>query len=227
MTSSNNPDPTAASRGGDAGSTSAGQSSSAKDQAKQTAGTAADEGRQVAGAAQGEARKVASEASSQVRGLVDETTSQLEDQGRTQRDRVVETLRTLGDDLETMAESSDGIASNLAREVANRSHSLSSQLDGREPRELLDDVRGFARRKPGLFLGGALVAGVVAGRLARGAKDAQQSSSSGYQGSGYQGSERPVSSGTDYAYDSSTRGQGTGVRLQDEAAYPTTTEGRR
>jgi len=235
MTTSNYPDnPTVASMGGDAGSTSAdaGHSagtdtgSGAKEQAKQAAGTAADQGKQVAGVAQGEARKVASEASAQVRGLVDQTTSQLEDQGRTQRDRLVETLRSFGDDLEKMASQGDsGLASNLAREVADRSHSLSSQLDGREPRELLDDVRSFAQRKPGLFLGGALVAGVLAGRLARGAKDAQSS-----QG----GSASPYQGGSAAPYDSSLQSHGTGapvsgVRLpEDEVAYPTTTvEGRR
>jgi hypothetical protein len=81
-------------------------------------------------------------------------------------------LRSVGDDLENMASHSDGgTASGLVREAADRARALSSRLDGREPRELLDDVRGFARRRPGTFLLGALVAGVVAGRLTRGAKD--------------------------------------------------------
>ena len=101
-----------------------------------------------------------------------EATSQVEDQSRTQRDRIVETLRTFGDDLDKMATQSDGgMAADLAREGASRARELSSQLDGREPRDLLDDVRSFARRKPGTFLLGALAAGVVAGRLTRGAKD--------------------------------------------------------
>jgi hypothetical protein len=65
----------------------------------------------------------------------------------------------------------------VAREAADRARGLSSRLEGREPRELLDDVRGFAQRKPGTFLLGALAAGVVAGRLTRGAKAAQSSSS--------------------------------------------------
>lgn len=40
---------------------------------------------------------------------------------------------------------------------------------------MVDQVRGFARRRPGTFLLGALALGVVAGRLGRGAKDAQSS----------------------------------------------------
>jgi hypothetical protein len=148
-------------------------STSAKDQAQQAAGTAADEGKHVAGVARDEAQRVASEAKSQVSQLLNQATAQVEDQSRTQRDRLVETLHSLGDDLDKMATQSDGgIAADLAREGASRVRSVSTRLDGREPRDLLEDVRGFARRKPGTFLLGALAAGVVAGRLTRGAKDA-------------------------------------------------------
>ena len=147
-------------------------STTAKDQARQAAGTAADEGRHVAGVAGEEARKVASEAKSQVSNLVSEATSQVAEQSRTQRDRIVDTLRTFGDDLEEMAtQGNGGMAANLAHEGSARARTLASRLDGREPRDLLDDMRSFARRKPGTFLLGALAAGVVAGRLTRGAKD--------------------------------------------------------
>jgi hypothetical protein len=52
---------------------------------------------------------------------------------------------------------------------------LAGWLEQREPGELLDEVRALARRKPGTFLLGALAAGVVAGRLTRGAVDATRS----------------------------------------------------
>jgi hypothetical protein len=144
----------------------------AKAQAQQAAGTAADETKHVAGVAQGEAQHVAAEAKSQVQDLVGQATSQVEEQSRTQLGRLAGTLRSYGDDLEKMAAQSDGPASGLAREAAERVQGLSSHLEGREPRDLLDDVRSFARRKPGVFLGGALIAGIVAGRLTRGAKAA-------------------------------------------------------
>lgn len=177
---------------GPAGTSGSG-SSGAADQAKQTAGTAADESKHVAAVAGDEARKVAGEAKSQLHGLVNQATSQLDDQSRTQRDKLVETLRSFADDLQGMASGEsdgNGPAAGLARDLADRAHSLSTRLDGREPRELLDEVRTFARRKPGTFLLGALAAGVVAGRLTRGAKDAQSGAafdsgtsdySSGYQ----------------------------------------------
>lgn len=177
------------------GGGSSGTGQVAKEQAKQTAGTAADEGKRVAGVAQDEARNVASEARSQVRGLVDQATTQVEDQSRTQRDRLVDTLRSLADDLQSMAGQSDGnLAGNLAHEAADRVRSVSSHLDGREPRDLLEDVRGFARRRPGAFLLGALAAGVVAGRLTRGARDAQ----SGSAGSGPGVSRSSTGAGSTY-----------------------------
>jgi hypothetical protein len=161
-------------------------STSAKDRASQAAGTAADEGRHVAGVAQDEARKVASEATDQVQNLLSQATSQVEEQSRTQRDRLVETLRTFGDDLDNMAsQSGGGMAADVAHDVAGRVRSLTSRLDGREPRELLDDVRSFARRKPGTFLLGALVTGMVAGRLTRGAKAAHDAPSGSTGGTSY------------------------------------------
>jgi hypothetical protein len=162
-------------------STSSTSGSSTKEQAQQTASTAADEGKHVAGVAQDQASRVASEARSQARDLLQQTGTQVEEQSKVQRDRLVDTLRSFGEDLEKMASSSDnGLAGELARSVADRARSLSSHLDGREPRDLLDDVRGFARRKPGTFLLGALAAGVVAGRLTRGARDAKSNDSGTY-----------------------------------------------
>ena len=177
MTTANYPDsPTAAGLGGGLGGDAGSSSTGAKEQAKQAAGTAADEGRHVAGVASGEAQRVASEAKSQVRGLVDQATSQVEEQSRGQLDRLAQTLRSYGEDLERMASQGEGPASGLAQEAADRVRGLSSQLEGREPRDVLDDVRRFARRRPGAFLLGALAAGVVAGRLTRGAKEAQSGS---------------------------------------------------
>jgi hypothetical protein len=166
----------------------------AKEQASQAAGAAADETKHVAGVAQQEAQKVASEAKSQVQDLLGEALTKVEEQSRTQRDRVTDTLGSLGDDLEKMASQTDGgLAADLAREASDRVRSVSAHLEGREPRDLLDDVRDFARRRPGVFLGGALVAGLVAGRLTRGAREAKSGSgAAGGQGSAYD-SVRPTS----------------------------------
>lgn len=159
-----------------------------KDQAEQAATTATAEGKRVAGVAGDEAHKVIDETRQQAQALMDEAVSQLADQSRTQRDRLVETLGTLGTDLDRMAGQADsGLASELVRNAAQRVQTASRRIEGREPAELLDDVRDFARRRPGVFLLGALAAGVVAGRVARGAQKAQSSSPSSSSSSGTTG----------------------------------------
>jgi hypothetical protein len=136
-----------------------------------------EQAKHAASVAQDEAKQVAADVRDQARGLLTETRIQVEDQSRTQRDRLVETIRTFSDDLDGMAQQRSGLASDAAREVARRVRSFGQQLDGREPTELLDELRAFARRRPGTFLAGSVVAGVVVGRFLRGSREAAQTSS--------------------------------------------------
>lgn len=153
-------------------------SEAATDTAKQEAGN-------VAATAKGEAANVASAAQEQARNVLDDARTMMDDQSRTQRDRVVRFTRSMSDDLEQMAQNGPpGTTADMARQVADKVRGLGDRLDGREPRELLDEVRNFARQRPGTFLLGALAAGVVAGRFARGSKDARSSSNSVRAGSG-------------------------------------------
>jgi len=152
---------------------------------RQQAGAAADESRHVGHVAAQEAGTVAGEGMQQVRHLADEAKGELTEQSRAQRDRLVDTMRTLSGDLDRMANgepTSSGLATDLVRQAADRTRELCQRIEGREPTQLLDDVRDFARRRPGTFLLGSLAAGVVAGRLLRGAKDSSGSRSSGTNG---------------------------------------------
>ena len=151
---------------------------STTDQARETASTAADQGRHVAGTAKDEAANVAGTAAEQARTVLtdarQQVASQVSDQATTGRDKLSETLRTLGDDLQQMAQGqapAQGMAVDLAQEVSDRVRALGSHLEGREPGQLLNDARDFARRRPGTFLLGALAAGVVAGRMFRATAD--------------------------------------------------------
>lgn len=153
----------------------------AKEQAQQTAGTAADETKHVAGVAMGEAKQVAGEAKQHAQNLVGEAKSQVDAQSRTQRDRLVSTLQEFSGQLDGMIKGEgvpSGIAQDAVRQVSDRARGLSSQLEGREPLDLLEEVRNYARRRPGTFLLGAMAAGLVAGRVTRGAKAAKSAESS-------------------------------------------------
>lgn len=146
----------------------------AKEQAKQVASTATDEGRHVADVAKNEAQSVAADAQEQARNLMGDARTQIQEQSRSQLDSLVNTLKTFADDLERMARGEGagaGLAQDIVTQVSDKAKGLSSQLHGQEPAQVLDQARDFARRRPGTFLLGALAAGVVAGRVARGAKD--------------------------------------------------------
>lgn len=145
-----------------------------------TKATARQEADNVVGTTREEIASVASTAQDQARNVLDEARSAMDEQSRTQRDRMVELTRSVSDDLEQMAQNGpDGTAADIARQAAGKIRSLGERMDGREPSEMLDDVRRFARRRPGTFLLGALAAGVVVGRLARGSKDASDTNDPG------------------------------------------------
>ena len=137
------------------------------------AGTVGHETRQAAGdvaqTATHEAKQVGREAQDQVRQLWGQTRRDLTDQAATQQTRVAGGLRELADQLGSMADSadSDGMARGLVDYVARRAGDAAAWLDQRDPGSLLDEARGFARRRPGTFLAIAAGVGVLAGRLSR------------------------------------------------------------
>lgn len=133
--------------------------------------SAGEAGGQVAQAATQQAREVASETAQQARSVLDNGVGQLRQQAREGQQKVTSGLRTLADELRGMAKKGgqSGIAGDLVREASDRAHGAAAWLERREPSDLLEEVRDFARQRPGTFLLGAALAGVVAGRLTRGA----------------------------------------------------------
>lgn len=142
----------------------------AKEQTRSVGADAKEGGRHVADVAREETRNVAEETKNQARDLWEQTRSELVDQAGQQQRRVADGLRSLGQELSSMADGSgqQGLASDLAGRSAEQAHKLAAYLDGREPGALLEEVRRFARRRPGTFLAVAAGVGVAVGRLSRG-----------------------------------------------------------
>ena len=65
----------------------------------------------------------------------------------------------------------------LADQAADRVQSVAGWLEQRQPGEVLDEVRDFARRRPGTFLAAAAVVGLIGGRLTRGLTASSSTSS--------------------------------------------------
>jgi hypothetical protein len=148
----------------------------AKQQAADVGRTTADAGRHVAGTAAEQAGQVAQEAKRQARDLLGEVRGQAMDQARTGQQNAADSMRGLAGELREMADNGErhGTASELAAQAANRLGSAADWIGAREPGDLVNEVRRFARRRPGAFLLGAAVAGILAGRLTRGTVDAQR-----------------------------------------------------
>jgi hypothetical protein len=155
--------------GGGTAETAKQAAATAKEQAGEVGQQAAQNAKQVAGTAKEEATKVASEAKQQAKQLYNESKTQLTEQAGVQQARVASGLRSMSDELSSMANNSEqqGVASELVSTVASRAGSVASWLDGRDPASVLDEVKRFARRRPAAFIGFAAIAGVVAGRLVR------------------------------------------------------------
>ncbi|WP_307481185.1 hypothetical protein [Pseudarthrobacter sulfonivorans] len=141
-----------------------------KEEAADVAGQAKEAAQGVAQTAKEEVANVASEAKSSVQELLSQARSGLSSQAGTQQQKAAEGIRTISSQLQNMAEAPEqqGVASDLIRQAAERSESVASWLENREPADMLSELQGFARRKPGTFLLLAAGAGILAGRLTRG-----------------------------------------------------------
>jgi hypothetical protein len=127
--------------------------------------------------AKSEVSNVAGEAKYQARNLVDQTRSELQGQVTNQQSQLASTLNGWASELGSMASKSDdsGPMTDLAQEASRRVGEISHWLDNHEPSDVLDEVKRFARRRPVAFLALAAAAGVVAGRVTRGAVAANTS----------------------------------------------------
>ncbi|MGY1748966.1 hypothetical protein [Modestobacter sp. SYSU DS0511] len=190
-----------------------------KDEAKNVGHSAAEAGSQVASTAADQAKEVTQEAGRQAQDLVAQGRQQLTEQARSGQQKAGQGLGEIATQLRNMAEGSGetptGPAADLVRQAGDKVEQLASWVQDREPGDLLQDVRSFARRKPGAFLLGAALAGVVAGRLTTGAVAAHKDQNGSGQPSG--GSDRPATGGN---YVAGT--PATGYATTETAGYATT-----
>jgi hypothetical protein len=142
--------------------------------------TAAQAGGQVATTAADQAKEVAHETQRQAKDLLDQGRTQLKDQTVAQQQKAAQGLSALAQEMRSLADGTSsgapGPARDLLEQASGMVESFADRLQNREPAQLLDDVRSFARRKPGMFLLGAAAAGVLAGRLTRGVQAAHSDS---------------------------------------------------
>ena len=149
--------------------------SAATEAATQTAGTAAEGAKQVASEAAQQATEVTRQATDQARQFVGEAQSQLKEQATAQTQRAASGLADVGRQIRALSEGRSegaGAAADAARQLADKVEELAGRLEQRGFDGTVEDLRDFARRRPGMFLLSAATAGFLAGRLGRGAQAA-------------------------------------------------------
>ncbi len=150
--------------------------STAADAAGQVAQTAVDQAKDVVGEARDQAGQLSQEVARQGRDLVEESKNQLHEQARTQTDRIAKSLRDIAEQLSGMVEGrppESGAVHDYVQQAADKVGDLAQRVDQRGFDGLVQDAERFARRRPGVFLAGAVAMGFGIGRLFRGAKSAE------------------------------------------------------
>jgi hypothetical protein len=150
-----------------------------KSQATDLSHSSIQTGKHVADVAREQASGVAVEAGRQGMDLLRQAQGQLEEQAAQGQQRLANQLLSLSDELRSMADASaqGGMAASLASQAASRARHAGQWLDDRKPSQVADEMQSFARRRPAVFLALAVGAGLVAGRLTRGLKDANSDNS--------------------------------------------------
>lgn len=113
---------------------------------------------------------MAEEVKHQAIDLLKELTTDLREQAGIQQEKIALNLRHISIELRAMVESAEdqGTAVSLVRQAAHRTGDAADWLTDRGPGTLLEEVKDFARHRPGAFLAIAAGAGLLMGRFARG-----------------------------------------------------------
>ena len=122
---------------------------------------------EVLDTAKHEASLLGEQAKEQAADLLGELSSDLREQASLQQQKVATNLRDISDEFRSMLDQSQasGTAATLVDQASHHSGQIADWLDQRDPGDVVDEVKQFARKRPGAFLGIALGAGLLAGRI--------------------------------------------------------------
>ncbi|MEW2135754.1 hypothetical protein AB0892_03970 [Streptomyces sp. NPDC005409] len=163
------------------GTTPAEIAHTAQDKAGEGAALVGQKATDVTQTAKEQAADVVGEATAQAKDLAGELRNQLQDQAHTQTRRLADNVRKLAGELREMGDNGkpDSTAAGLVRQIADGGHQVADHLEKRGPDGLVSDLQDFARRRPGVFLAGAALAGFAVARAGKGIGAASSSESGG------------------------------------------------
>jgi hypothetical protein len=142
----------------------------AKAESAEVAETAKQAGKDVMSEVSEQSSAVAHTAKDQIQQLATQTRQELKAQSEQRGEQVAVRLQTWAGQLKALAEGrveDAGELRALVGDAQQRLESYASSLRERGPDGVLQDVRRFARRRPGMFLLAAGVTGFAIGRLVK------------------------------------------------------------
>jgi len=173
-----------------------------------------------ASAAKEQVKRTAAQVGEQAKSTVDSRLSDVAQELGT----VADTVRQVSYEAESAGNSE--VVMRYGEQIAEKLDGISSYLNENGIEEVLTDLQDFARRKPGVFLGGAFMLGIVVGRFLRSSSepmyDYNQGGHGGYE-SGYSGTS--YSGGSSYGYQGENRFEGSN-RYQTGGSQASTTTQR-
>ena len=159
----------------------------AKEAASNVAGQAATKAGNVADEAKAQAGELAGTAAQKASDVVGTARDELRQRATSEAESVGQRLHAVADELRAMSRASTdngGTVAPIVGDLAERVDHGAQRLANGDVDQVLEDVKRFARNRPGTFLLGAAGAGFVVGRLLRSVdlnevKEAVTSSSEG------------------------------------------------
>lgn len=148
---------------------------SAAEHASELKDTASDHAGELANTVKEQAGEVAHEAQHQGREVLEKAKQGLHDQAAARTSELSQSLRRLGGEVQALADGRPheaGPVAGYVRQAATKVNEVAERVDREGVDGILEDVAEFGRRKPGVFLAAAGVAGFVVGRMIRAGRDA-------------------------------------------------------
>ena len=133
-------------------------------EAKQRAGDAADDAKARAGDIKDKVKAQAQDAKARAEAEAKKGFEQGKGRVVSQVSSVAQAFRKTGEQLR---DEDHGDLAGYTERIADEVEKVSGYLEGKGLRDVMGDVETFARQRPSLFVGGALVVGLVAARFLR------------------------------------------------------------
>ncbi len=131
----------------------------AVDKAQEVVVNAQDKVNETAGIAKEQAKKAAAQVGEQAKTTVDSRMSDVAHELGSVAEAVRQTSYEIGGESQTVSRYGERLAEQL--------DGISTYMNEKGVEDVLTDLQGFARRQPVVFLGGAFMLGIVAGRFFR------------------------------------------------------------